>query len=292
MGCAGRLISLCLGILLTACGGPTQLVVVSDDCLEDDSKIYPEECGCGVPEQRCVPLKQALVHRYAFDGTGAVAVDDVGGAHGTIVNSALTGNGELRLDRALEEYVDLPNGIISVLSSATFEAWVVWEQPEENQFWERIFDFGVSTAGEEQRESGESYIFLAPAQFRTAYKNLVTPGEVLIDARDPFPIGVLAHVAVVVDAQVHELRLFLNAVEQGRVTLDQPLASIQDVNNWLGRSQFAVDTRFGGAFLEFRIYAAALTQAELEGSLALGPSPEFLSRPEPPGAQDASGAVP
>jgi hypothetical protein len=292
MGCAGRLIWLYLGILLTACGGPTQLVVVSDDCLDDDFKIEPEECGCGVPEQRCIPLKQALVHRYAFEGTGVVALDHVGGAHGTIVNGELTGNGELHLGRELEEYVDLPNGIISVLSSATFEAWLVWDAPEADQFWERIFDFGVSTAGEEQRESGESYIFLAPAQFRTAYKNLVTPGEVLIDARDPFPIGALAHVAVVVDEQAHELRLYLNAVEQGRVALDQPLATVQDVNNWLGRSQFAVDTRFGGTFLEFRIYAAALTQAELEGSLGLGPSPEFLSLPEPPGAQDASGPVP
>jgi hypothetical protein len=278
--------------LLFGCGESTQLVVVSDDCPNDDLKIYPEECGCGVAEARCVPLKEALVHRYAFEGTGSVAFDEVGGADGVIINSVLTGSGELHLARELEEYVDLPNGIISALSNATFEAWVIWDMPEADQFWERIFDFGVSTAGEEQRAFGQSYIFLAPAQFRTAFKNLVTPAEVLIDARDTFPIGVLAHVAVVVDETLHELRLYLNASEQGRVPLDQPLSTVEDVNNWLGRSQFAADTRFGGTFLEFRIYDAALSPAELSDSLSFGPSPEFLAPPAPPDLQEASGADP
>ncbi len=278
------------GLLLAGCSDPARLVVVSDECPEDDLKIYPGVCGCGTPEEICAPLEQALVHRYAFDGTGVVAFDDIGGADGRIVNAELTGDGELRLDRTLEEYVDLPNGIISVLSNATFEAWVVWNTPEPNQFWERIFDFGVSTAGEDLRQSGQSYLFLAPAQFRTAYKNLVSGGEVLIDARDPFPMNALVHVAVVVDAAAQELRLYLNAADEGRVALSESLTTVDDVNNWLGRSQFAVDTRFGGSFLEFRIYAAALTQLELENSLSLGDSPWFLRRQA--SAQEASGLVP
>jgi len=279
-------------LLLAGCGEPAQLVVVSDECPDDDLKIYPEACGCGVAEQRCLPLKQALVHRYAFDGSGVVARDDVGGADGQIINAALTGSGELSLERGLEQYVELPNGIVSVLSSATFEVWVVWAAPEADQFWERIFDFGVSTAGEDLRAFGQSYIFLAPAMFRTAYKNLATSAEILIDARDPFPVESVAHVAVVVDELAHELRLYLNAVEQGRVTLDQPLAAIQDVNNWLGRSQFAVDTRFGGSFQEFRIYDAALGAEQLTDSLSFGPSPAFLSLPAAPALQEASEAGP
>lgn len=279
-------------LLLAGCGEPTQLVVVSDECPDDDFKIYPEACGCGVAEQRCLPLKQALVHRYAFDGSGVVAQDDVGGADGQIINAALTGSGELLLERGLEQYVELPNGIVSALSSATFEVWVVWAAPEANQFWERIFDFGVSTAGEDLRESGQSYLFLAPAMFRTAYKNLTLGAEVLIDARDPFPVGSPAHVAVVVDELARELRLYLNAVEQGRVALDQPLAAIEDVNNWLGRSQFAVDTRFGGSFQEFRIYDAAFGSEQLADSLSFGPSPEFLSSPQLPALQEASDVGP
>ena len=96
------------------------------------------------------------------------------------------------------------------------------------------------------------------------------------------------HAAVVVDARAQELRLFVNGVEEGVTSLVEPLSGIEDVNNWLGRSQFKVDTRFGGSFLEFRIYDQALTQAQLQASLALGPSPEFLD--PKPSVQDASSA--
>lgn len=272
-------------VLLAGCGSATRLEVVSDECLDDDVKVHPGECGCGVPEERCLPLKQALVHRYAFDGTGAVAFDDIGSAHGDIIGLELTGTGQLHLQRdgAEEQYVNLPNGLVSSLTSATFEAWVVWDTPTTDAFWERIFDFGVSSAGEGQRSDGESYVFLAPAMFRTAYKNTTIPAEILVDAKGPFPKNSLVHVAVVADAEAQQLRLYLNAEEMNEapVTFDQPLGAINDVNNWLGRSQFQRDTRFGGTFLEFRIYAAALTPAQLEDSLALGDSPFFLRKQEP-----------
>jgi Concanavalin A-like lectin/glucanases superfamily len=90
-------------------------------------------------------------------------------------------------------------------------------------------------------------------------------------------------------ADAQELRLYYNAKEEGRSPFPEPLSAIEDVNNWLGRSQFIADSRFGGSFLEFRIYAKALTQAELSQSLALGASPAFLE-PKAPAAQDGSGA--
>jgi hypothetical protein len=93
----------------------------------------------------------------------------------------------------------------------------------------------------------------------------------------------------VVDAKTQELILYSNGVEQGRTALTEPLAGIEDVNNWLGRSQFAADTRFGGSFLEFRIYDQALTRAQLVESVALGASPVFL-QPKRGESQDGSSA--
>ena len=274
------LLASCL-LLLAGCGGVVQLEVVSDECPLDDEKAFPGECGCGIAEARCVPLKSALAHRYAFDGSGAVARDEVGGADGRIVNAELAGYGQVNLARGgLEQYVDLPNGIISELTSATFEAWLIWDTPEPTQFWERIFDFGVSTAGEDQRLDGQSYLFLAPARPRTAFRNAASNGEILIDSLNPFPTDATFHVAVVVDEDAQKLRLYLNAVDQGSVDLPQSLTTVEDVNNWLGRSQFAVDTQFGGSFLEFRIYRAALTQQQLVDSLAFGDSPAFLRPPQ------------
>jgi len=297
--CRGAL-TLLASLWLLGCSGSERLEVVVDDCLDDQLKVYPGVCGCGVPEDRCLPLKDALVHRYAFDGNGTVAIDDVGGADGAIMNSELNGLGQVRLDRAgeLEQYVELPNGIISVLESATFEAWLIWETPptDPKPFWERVFDFGVSTKGEDQREFGKSYLFLAPGQPgttpdlpRTAFRDDNLPGEVIIDGVEPFPSNTPFEVAVVVDAEAQQLRLYLNAVEQRRAPLTEPLAAIEDVNNWLGRSQFSADSRFGGSFLEFRIYDRALTSERLATSVAFGASPAFLA-PQRLAAQDGSGA--
>jgi hypothetical protein len=50
---------------------------------------------------------------------------------------------------------------------------------------------------------------------------------------------------------------------------------VDDVNNWLGRSQYSSDPAFGGTIYEFRIYGAALTQVELGASFAAGPRAVF-----------------
>jgi hypothetical protein len=49
------------------------------------------------------------------------------------------------------------------------------------------------------------------------------------------------------------------------------LSDINDVNAWLGRSQFEVDAWFSGTFHEFRIYNAALTEAQISASFEAGP---------------------
>lgn len=50
------------------------------------------------------------------------------------------------------------------------------------------------------------------------------------------------------------------------------LSDIEDVDNWLGRSQYEDDPVFNGEFDEFRIYGAALTADEIERSANAGPN--------------------
>jgi hypothetical protein len=113
---------------------------------------------------------------------------------------------------------------------------------------------------------------------RTAFRDLSITGEVILNGAEIFPTEKLFEVAVVVDAAAQELRLYLDSRDQGHVTLLEPLSAIEDVNNWLGRSQFAKDQRFGGSFLEFRIYDKALSSAELADSYRFGDSPAFLKK--------------
>lgn len=49
------------------------------------------------------------------------------------------------------------------------------------------------------------------------------------------------------------------------------LGDLNDVNNWLGRSNWTADANLNGTFDEFRIYDSALSGAEVAASLAAGP---------------------
>lgn len=53
--------------------------------------------------------------------------------------------------------------------------------------------------------------------------------------------------------------------------LAHPLSAIDDVNNWLGHSNYVADVDLAGTFDEFRIYSAALTASELSESFSAGP---------------------
>ena len=48
------------------------------------------------------------------------------------------------------------------------------------------------------------------------------------------------------------------------------LTSLNDVNNWLGRSQWAPDGLFGGIYEEFRIYSKALSPQQIAFNFAQG----------------------
>ncbi len=66
---------------LSASGAGQGGDAVTDACPEDPSKTAPGTCGCGMPDvdtaqlASCVGLKNALAHRYDFEGAGAAVLD-------------------------------------------------------------------------------------------------------------------------------------------------------------------------------------------------------------------------
>ncbi len=67
-----------------------------------------------------------LLHHYDFVGDGTLVPDLVGDADGLVVGGAvLDATGALELD-GLDDYVDLPNGLLSSLDAATVTLWVEW----------------------------------------------------------------------------------------------------------------------------------------------------------------------
>ena len=88
--------------------------------------------------------------------------------------------------------------------------------------------------------------------------------------------GVERHYAVVADDSASSLLLYVNGAPQDSVAFTYHLSDLNDINNWLGRSQFQDDPALNGTLLEFRIYDVALSESELETSFTEGPDAAFL----------------
>lgn len=228
--------------------------------------------------------RTAPVRRYSFDGVGTRVVDSMGGPDGTLVNTVLNDTGEAVLE-GNDEYIDLPNHILTGLRSATFESWLSWDG---GASWQRIFDFGEDETGQDGSRSAppRDYFFFTVLNRRPANQGgpvmrvtYMKPGgnEIILDAPTAFPISAAAHhVAVVLDADNQALRLYLDGEHQESVApFTASLADIYDINNWLGRSQYTPDPSLSGRYLEFRIYDVALTPNQVEQSYAAGPDASF-----------------
>jgi hypothetical protein len=266
----------------------------SDGCPDQPAKTAPGLCGCDWPDDdasepgvaSCRGLLDALVHRFTFDGSGTEVRDALGGPAGSVVDAELTGDGAVTLaGRMTDQYVDLPNGLVSGLESATLEAWLTWYGGPE---WQRIFDFGDDQTGvEDAQGSGATYLFLTPRitddggrLVRVAYQRSGYP-EIQLDATRTFPSGTLTHVAVTFDGASSIWALYLDGGLENSTTVTSvplQLSAIDDLNDWLGRSQYAADPELGATIEEFRIYSVALSAAQIRTSFSAGPNPAFLPK--------------
>jgi hypothetical protein len=252
-----------------------------DACPDDPAKTEPLGCGCGVEEDpACASLKEALIHRYSFDGTGDTVTDSVGTSHGTVEGTTLDDSGELTLaGTTTDQYVDLPNGLISGLESATLEIWFTWSGGDA---WQRLFDFGSSDMAEGTQGDGQTYLFLTPRAvdadgfLRVAFTSDGNENETLVTATAAASTSPETHVTVVVDGANDLLSLYQGSTLAGSVAFAETLADLDDVNAWLGRSQYSGDPEFAGKLHEFRVYDAALTAAEIAYSDSAGPDATFL----------------
>jgi hypothetical protein len=223
-------------------------------------------------------LLVALSHRFGFEGTGSRPVDSIGATEAYIHNGALDGQSFVHLSG--EEYVSMQNGLISSGYDKTLEAWLLWRGGAP---WQRIFDVGVSTNGELEQGQGVSYLYLAATSDQgvmvVGYSQNGFANQVTLNGTVPLPTGTLAHVAVVVDRGGEQLSLYLNGTLNAAMTFVDRLSAINDVNSWIGHSQFEADPNLDADVTEFRIYEAALDAEQIAMSHALGPDGLLPSTP-------------
>jgi hypothetical protein len=236
----------------------------------------------GVPFQPATELGSLLAHRYRFDGSGSAISDGLGTANGTSVGASVSaGSGKVSLS-GFDQYVDLPNGIVSSLQSATFEVWVNWRGDSSNSSaeWQSLFDFGSSGAEGTQSNAAHSRVYVTAksslsGRLRAGYTLTDYNHEVSIDATRVLPASADpatgTQVVLVVNGETHSLAIYIDGTPEGTVSSATiSLDGITDINNWLGRSQYAEDPEFQGDILEFRLYAAALNDEQVALSFSLG----------------------
>jgi len=85
------------------------------------------------------------------------------------------------------------------------------------------------------------------------------------------PMGRSVQVALVIDTDLAVMALYVDGAEQAAAPADFSLAAIEDVNNWLGRSQWVQDLNLAARYDEFRIYDRALSASEIALLYERGP---------------------
>jgi len=253
------------------------------------------------------PAMAALTHRYSFNETsGNIVNDSIGTAHGTVISRAdgvngvtapSWGNGSLSLNNlgggtdaaniSLNNYVDLPNGVVGTSSNVTIEGWTTWQG---GNIWQRIFDFGntnVDDASNGERlpdnlaggYGGESYYFVAP---RTGRNGDVFGSELRVGGSNVVADDTTGNGALTLNSPTHfalvlkggtggSISLYRNGqlVSSAATTLNP--ADVPQLNMWLGRSNFAGDSFYSGSFNEFRIYDTAQNAGQIGASYTAGP---------------------
>jgi Concanavalin A-like lectin/glucanases superfamily len=262
-------------LLSIGCSGETRISL-----LENENSVLREAGALDAahPREARAPdaaVSLGLIHRYDFAGTGNVAFDRIGTAHASLRGGAtLDGSGAVELD-GIDDFVDLPNGLVSSLESTTLVTWLRWYG---GNCWHRVFDFGSTVEGEGISGTATSNMFVTPrdcpgpgptALLGRRSGSLIT--EVSIRSPTPFTTQADHQVALVVDGDTMTMQLYIDAQANGQAALRVGLGAIDDVNNWLGRSQWRQDFNLPGRYDEFRIYAQALSSAELMRLRELGP---------------------
>jgi hypothetical protein len=205
-------------------------------------------------------ISAGLVAFYPFDETSGTSANDASGnGHTATLSGGATFASGLQ-DNAVSlsgsnQYVSLPSGIVSGLSSFSICTWVKLSTAPPQ--WARIFDFGTGT---------NTYMFLTPNSGAGTRFSITTSGngqEQQINA-PALTTGTWRHVAVTRTGNTGTLYVDGAEVAQNTAMTLSPMSLGTTTQNWLGRSQFPVDPYLSAQIDNFRIYDRALSAAEVQ----------------------------
>ncbi|MEQ1859664.1 MAG: PQQ-dependent sugar dehydrogenase [Chthoniobacteraceae bacterium] len=259
------------------------------------------------------PARAELVNRWSFNAAAAAA------PNGTVFNDSVSGlpmtvrGGGAALDGSrmvlpgtttsanpnstISAYLDLPNGIASSKTSITVE---IWAAPITVQNWQPLFEFGrMNIAGDGApgewtgdavggpvNSQGSDLLgcsFNQAMNINSQYQVVMIDGgfQSAISSSLSTTLGTTYHYVITVQSNGAGTTTawYRNGALVGTGSTAFALSAIEDVNNWLGRSQWSANSTTNAAYDEVRIYDHAFSAGEVSASFAAG------ADIQPPGGQ-------
>lgn len=245
-------------------------------------------------------LSAAPTHRWSFNEGSGTSFADSGTAANAGTAAQLKGAGAAVTATgvdlpggasATQAYIDLPNLVASGkdigagYGSVTYETWVTQSAITN---WGRVLDFGNNSAGEVTGPggtfNGTDYILLSGSVGTSDSMRIekLGTGAGTRDAAVSTLLGSEQHIVMTYDGTDGMWKWYQNGKLMEGFAGNAP-SSINDVNNWLGRSNWAGDANTDATYNEFRIYDYALTEAQVQQNLLDGPN-ALTVVPEPSAA--------
>ncbi len=252
----------------------------------------------------------AMVHRWSFNNSAGTAAngtsfpDSISGAIAVVRGKSATLNGSALVlpgsttgkynDSSISAYVNLPNGIISSKTNLTVE---IWATPTAARAWQRLFDFGNAATGDGLGGAGEWTGSTAPGNTSSSDNLSLAVQSGSLFTNPPLAEARLdggtkqqipSTLTTVANTRYHYVLTFAdgigtfgssggrmiwyrNGVPVGSKDVPFHLSSLQDVNNWLGRSQVSTERVAKLNYDEVRIYNHVLTPGQVAANNSAGP---------------------
>ncbi|TYQ14941.1 UNVERIFIED_CONTAM: UDP-3-O-[3-hydroxymyristoyl] glucosamine N-acyltransferase [Acetivibrio alkalicellulosi] len=204
------------------------------------------------------PVLPEQIAHYKFDeSTGTTAKDWTDKNKNAVLRNGanftrgISGN-SVQLN-GVNQYIELPDGILEGVSDFTIATWV---KLDTINTWQRIFDFGNNT---------DVNMFLTPSSggndIRFAIKNGGT--EQRINAPLNLQTGTWIHIAVTLSNRTGIIYVDGKEVSRNSNITITPKDLGATSNNYIGRSQYQ-DPYLNGQIDDFRIYNYALGSEEID----------------------------
>ena len=262
----------------------------------------------------CATSAQAqLAHRYSF---ATDASDSVGGANGTLVNSATVSGGQLQLNNPNftaggnpdpNGFLSLSPGILPGSGAVTIETWFTFTG---SGFFTEAWTFCNGTDAAPPTGAGGEYLMdtiSAPQPAGTPGNGNNTGGNHIVQSLNGYTVGPeidafgttpgmgfagggyldngdTCFSAVVIDG-AGNLSYYLYDITAGNIgglqstVAGNPLTAFNFTNAYLGRSAFSGDNATSGSIDEFRIYDNAQSAGAVAADFAAGPNTVVVPEP-------------